>query len=941
MSFAYRSRDGLFELDPGESTTWRLPPMTPGLIIVSSFYAMPPDWSAGAATGEERSAPVSGGGFRGRAHEVRGADVGEGQLAGGGTARDQPIRQPGDHPFDDLEVGGEAGSYGPTQELTLDLLRGGQVVATDPNHVAHETPVAGDVWTLRVSRRQDGSSDRRRYRVRVQYPSTLPVETRRVPLSFFRRGFHENWNMNPYLDWARLEDNVLSYQWNEQFADLYLDRDRDRNEHVPLGVEFAKLPEIRFTTPTLSAGGDTDPNPIAPIPGEDRPERVFWKLRIEGEYAGTRDVEFDLAVATPNVTLPDPLWLEIRFFLGSAGGGAIGYTPRVESPLLDMLDISVTYPTLSGGSETVNIKEEVKTRIEEALYQLQLRPDGNGFDHYLRPWIVGRYEVEDVTYDRSSDEMVVTYVGRRARADSPVLGDGWVATDGGAPAADLPRLFDTPDELPTAAVVREPRPLRHVDPGPLSRIENIVVLMQENRSFDQVLGYLSRDGMLPRDRVLPGGDDGDREAPQSHVEGLLPGENERDKVTYPEGSTQHYRSRRTRTTRWPSFDLPNPCHSHACVERQVSDNMQGFVADYARRTQRPDELQLVMDYLTDAELPVYGLLAREFAICDHWFCSHIGGTLPNRFITMTGDLSQDVYGSPEVENPDLIGGFAPLESTTFLDHLTERGVSWKVFEHGYSFARMMRNFTFDETNVVGYNHRERGFAACARSGTLPSVSFIEPDYIELPDGNDDHAPADMLRGQQLVASILGELISSPQWPRTLFIITYDEHGGFYDHVPLPFEIESHAADGTTSRRPIAPLATGERRLGVRVPAFAISPLIEPMTNGKVNVSHTVYDHTSIPATILRTFCSPRVPSMGARTDDAADLRDLITREEPRPSSDFERLAQELREMSGRHVQPLNGEIPAAPLRMPVEGQLEEDWHGLVAFASSITGVGPR
>ena len=102
--------------------------------------------------------------------------------------------------------------------------------------------------------------------------------------------------------------------------------------------------------------------------------------------------------------------------------------------------------------------------------------------------------------------------------------------------------------------------------------------MQENRSFDQVLGYLSRDGMLPRNKLLnppayP--DEGLREPAQlaETVEGLLPGDNERDKIAFPEGGNQYYRSQRRTTTAWPRFDLPNPCHGHACVERQVSDNM--------------------------------------------------------------------------------------------------------------------------------------------------------------------------------------------------------------------------------------------------------------------------------------------------------------------------------------------------------------------------------
>src|SRR5215510_5992689 len=152
--------------------------------------------------------------------------------------------------------------------------------------------------------------------------------------------------------------------------------------------------------------------------------------------------------------------------------------------------------------------------------------------------------------------------------------------------------------------------------------------------------------------------------------------------------------------------------------------------------------------------------------------------------------------------------------------------------------RLMRRFTFDETNIVGFKDHNNGFVATARTGTLPAVSFIEPDYIELPDGNDDHAPADMMKGQILIATIVKALIESPQWKETLLIVTYDEHGGFYDHMPLPLEIT--APDGMATGRLIPPLANGERRLGVRVPAFIVSPLVPPMSGGKVNVSKTIY-----------------------------------------------------------------------------------------------------
>jgi phospholipase C len=317
---------------------------------------------------------------------------------------------------------------------------------------------------------------------------------------------------------------------------------------------------------------------------------------------------------------------------------------------------------------------------------------------------------------------------------------------------DAPRLFETPEEMPLEPVTHT---VVDVTPGALSKIEHIVVLMQENRSFDQVLGYLSRDGMVPRDQLLNGDPNASvvREPRQDHVEGLIPETNPpnphpRDAMTF---ANHQYRSKRRTETGWPSYTLPGPYHGADSVGRQVADNMKGFVADYARHADRIQDRQLIMDYLTDAELPAYGALTREFAICDHWFCSFLGGTLPNRFISLTGDFSRDIYGSPEVTNPDLLG-FYPLETPTFFDHLTKHGVQWKLFEHGYSMLRLIRNYTFDETNLASF---DADFEAAVAAG-LPPVTFIEPDYIETPTtiSNDDHAPADMINGQRLIARIM-------------------------------------------------------------------------------------------------------------------------------------------------------------------------------------------
>src|SRR5678816_2193949 len=139
-----------------------------------------------------------------------------------------------------------------------------------------------------------------------------------------------------------------------------------------------------------------------------------------------------------------------------------------------------------------------------------------------------------------------------------------------------------------------------------------------------------------------------------------------------------------------------------------------------------------MNYFGDGVLKAYDALKRRFAICDHWFGSHIGGTLPNRHITFSGDLNRDALNVAEEENSHL-STYCPSERPTFFDHLTARGVSWKLYEHNYSFLRLYRRYTFELDKIRGFSE----FLKAAHDGTLPSVSFIEPDYIEAPGGNDD------------------------------------------------------------------------------------------------------------------------------------------------------------------------------------------------------------
>jgi phospholipase C len=156
----------------------------------------------------------------------------------------------------------------------------------------------------------------------------------------------------------------------------------------------------------------------------------------------------------------------------------------------------------------------------------------------------------------------------------------------------------------------------------------------------------------------------------------------------------------------------------------------------------------------------------------------------------------------------------------------------------------------------------------ARSGDLAALSWIDPNFVDFnyygPAGsNDDHPPSDITAGQELVFKLYDAVVRSPAWPRTLLVITYDEHGGFYDHVTPP---------GATDASP------SFRSYGVRVPAIIVSPWLEPGST-----SNLVFDHTSIIKTILTRFCrrATGISDMGLRVDAAQTLAPLLTRATPR------------------------------------------------------------
>lgn len=412
----------------------------------------------------------------------------------------------------------------------------------------------------------------------------------------------------------------------------------------------------------------------------------------------------------------------------------------------------------------------------------------------------------------------------------------------------------------------------------LDKIDHIVVLMMENRSFDHLLGYLT----------LEGG--------RTDVDGLT-----NDMFNTSRDGTAYY----VRHLESTVFEL-DPCHEGSCVDEQISDGNGGFVLNFERACQ-PADPGAVMGYYNASDLPVYDHLAREFTICDRWFSSMAGQTWPNRLYAVTGhsDGSRENKRLPLYNEP------------SFVRNLDAQGVSWRWYCHDFATLRLVdgryrlgntdKFFSFQESSIF----ETEDFLSHAAAGNLAAVSWIDPNFADFGNllySNDDHVPTDVGAGQALVNTLYQALLRSPAWNKTLLIIVYDEHGGFYDHVPPPIATDDDPRF---------------RRYGCRIPAFVISPWVK-----QGGVAHTVFDHTSIIKTILLRFCrrpDGTIPDMGARVAAANHLGGLLTEPIPRRAPPQSEL-QELIELAAPQRVGTSAAIPA-PQTAP---RLNEFQQGLLA-----------
>jgi phospholipase C len=381
-------------------------------------------------------------------------------------------------------------------------------------------------------------------------------------------------------------------------------------------------------------------------------------------------------------------------------------------------------------------------------------------------------------------------------------------------------------------------------------IKHLVVLMLENRSFDHMLGF------------LPG------------VNGLDP--NWTNPLT-PEGP-QVQVSQDARTV----GDLePDPGHEWINVNMQIFENlngtgtptMKGFVEDYLLMNKDQGKARNIMKCFAPNTLPVLSTLAQQYAVCDRWFSSVPGPTIPNRLFTHAansyGSLTQDAVAAPFI-----------IRTIFEQMDIPPNPANYRIYTHGSSILMVNQ---YLQQNKQDHFFDFGDFQKDAANGYLPEYTFIEPAFDDDANNgiyaNSQHPDFAVDEGEALISSVYTSLCASPGWNDTLLLISYDEHGGIVDHVPPPTVSPSAANAGLPDVPPSTSPQFDFRRLGVRVPTVFVSPRIAPNTV----ISDKDYEHCSIVATVRNLFCGPNAQNpFNWREAQAPTFVNLLTLDNPRP-----------------------------------------------------------
>jgi phospholipase C len=360
-------------------------------------------------------------------------------------------------------------------------------------------------------------------------------------------------------------------------------------------------------------------------------------------------------------------------------------------------------------------------------------------------------------------------------------------------------------------------------------VEHIIVLMQENRSFDHYFGLLNKYGY------------------DEEVDGLTADMANPDLQGNP---IPVYTESR--------YCVQDTSHNWNAAHRQYNNGRNdGFVVTNA---DAPDDGRRAMGFYTGEDIPYYYALANTFATGDRYFSSLLGPTFPNRFYLLTGTS----FGHIRNNFPTSLDQFS---QPTIFDLLNTYQITWKYY---FSDAPAVGLFLpVVLRNLDKFAHVLQYYDDVAR-GRLPQVVFIDPFFLF----SDEHPPHNIQIGQAFVATIIDALIRSPLWPQSAFFLTYDENGGLFDHVPpppacVPDDIAPMLQPGDTPAR--------FDRYGFRVPVLVVSPYAK-----RHYVSHEVYDHTSIIRFIEMKWNLPALTNRDANANPMLDFFDFKNPQVPVP-----------------------------------------------------------
>jgi phospholipase C len=346
-------------------------------------------------------------------------------------------------------------------------------------------------------------------------------------------------------------------------------------------------------------------------------------------------------------------------------------------------------------------------------------------------------------------------------------------------------------------------------------IENVVVVMMENRSTDHFLGWwgdeIGYGNFAARTTLGPDG-------PISNPEGD-------SLATFDFGAGGE--------GNFSGHPFGDPNHSHRGGRHQLGDayhaNPQASDIPNGWLTEGSGTDRYALSYYRGEDLPVLAQIVKDFTAFDNFHCSWMGNTYPNRYYMHSaqshGIDNNDFPPQRIGENPEWAIGF---DWPTLWDYLTVRGITWK-----YYFSNLPAIALFGARNLANTRHITEYYADAA-AGTLPQVSFVDPFFVA-PEGlaNDDHPHADIRLGQEFYSDVTTAYLSGPQWHSGAMFITYDEWGGFWDHKVPPkvgVDIDPLANDGTLEEYKAGDAPPDMGLYGFRVPTVLLSPYARATEN---------------------------------------------------------------------------------------------------------------